>query len=479
MATELRLARGMPEELGIPSAAILAFVDQVERDIHELHSFMLVRHGQVAAEGWWSPYAPERPHMLFSLSKSFTSTAIGMTVGEGLLTIDDPVLSFFPAETPETVSKNLAAMRVRHLLSMSTGHAKDATRRTTSQKDGDWIRGFLAAPVRYKPGTHFVYNSAATFMLSAILQKLTGKTLLAYLTPRLFEPLGVEKPTWEENPQGINVGGWGLNLRTEDIARFGQLYLQKGTWQCRQLVPEAWVDAATAKQISNGDDPESDWAQGYGFQFWRCRHNAYRGDGAFGQYCLVMPEQDAVLAITSGVSDMQAVLNVVWECLLPAMKKAPLPPNPGGQAALRDRLASLRLPPPEGQAQSPLAEQVSQQTYSLNKNWIDLQSLAYQFGPEDATVRVGAAQGKYAIECGYGAWKEGTVPMLDRGPQPALSSGVWSAPDTFAVTTRFYLTPFYQVLTSHFDGKRVTASVDVNVSFGPKKLPTLQGRVRR
>src|SRR5262249_17904140 len=158
-----------------------------------------------------------------------------------------------------------------------------------------------------------------TYMLSAIVQKTAGLTVLDYLRPRLFEPLGIEDPTWGTSPQGVSLGGYGLSIRTEDIARFGQLYLQKGEWQGRQLLPTTRVQAATSRQVSNGSSPQSDWDQGYGYQFWRCRHGAFRGDGAFGQYCLVMPEQDAVLAITSGVKDMQAVLNLVWDKLLPAL----------------------------------------------------------------------------------------------------------------------------------------------------------------
>src|SRR5262245_38947833 len=206
-----QLPRSAPEAQGILSSAILAFVEAAERNIHELHSFMLLRHGAVVAEGWWSPYAPDRPHMLFSLSKSFTSTAVGMAVAEGRLSVDDPVLSFFPEDTPEQVSENLASMRVHHLLSMSTGHAEDTTKGLREQPEGNWARAFLAAPVEHQPGTHFLYNSGATYMLSAIVQRLTGMTLLEYLRPRLFEPLEIENPTWETCPRGINVGGWGLN----------------------------------------------------------------------------------------------------------------------------------------------------------------------------------------------------------------------------------------------------------------------------
>ncbi len=313
------LPRSTPAAQGIDPTAILAFIEAVDSHIHHLHSLMLLRHGQVVAEGWWHPYAPESPHMLFSLSKSFTSTAVGLAVEEGFLSVDDRVIDFFPDDLPDQVSENLAAMRVRHLLAMYTGHSTDTTEALWQRQDGDWVAAFLAQPVTHTPGTHFLYNSGATYMLSAIVQKLTGQTLVDYLTPRLFAPLGIETPTWESCPRGINVGGWGLNIRTEDIARFGQLYLQKGEWHGQQLLPAAWVDEATMAHSDNSRNENTDWAQGYGYQFWRCRHNAYRGDGAFGQFCVIMPEQDAVLAITAGMSNMQSLLDLVWTHLLPAL----------------------------------------------------------------------------------------------------------------------------------------------------------------
>ena len=225
------------------------------------------------------------------------------------------MLKFFPDDAPAEPSNNLKAMRVQR----PAAHVHRPPDRAAAHAATEpWTKTFLAQPVPFKPGTHFLYNTSATYMLSAIVQKATGQTVLDYLTPRLFEPLGIENPTWETSPQGISAGGYGLSIRTEDIAKFGQLYLQKGKWHGKQLVPAAWVEAATARQTSNGSNPKSDWDQGYGYQFWRCRHGAYRGDGAFGQYCIVLPEQDAVIAITSGVKDMQAVLNLVWDKLLPA-----------------------------------------------------------------------------------------------------------------------------------------------------------------
>src|SRR5690606_31072309 len=177
------------------------------------------------------------------------------------------------------------AMRVRHLLSMSTGHTDDTWLPMVAREDGQWVKAFLEQPVRRPPGTHFLYNTGASYMLSAIIHKTTGQPMLEYLQPRLFEPLGIKNPTWLDSPERITLGGLGLSLTTSEAARFGQLYLQQGVWQGQQLIPAAWVAEATAFQTPNGDYELSDWTQGYGYQFWRSRHNAYRGDGAFGQFC--------------------------------------------------------------------------------------------------------------------------------------------------------------------------------------------------
>jgi CubicO group peptidase (beta-lactamase class C family) len=223
---------------------------------------------------------------------------------------------------------------------MSAGHELEVKFTTNAP----WVQSFLAHPVPFKPGTHFQYNTPGTHMLSAIITKVTGQTVLDYLRPRLFEPLGIAHPEWGSSPQGNSFGGWGLKLCTEDIAKFGQLYLQQGKWNGKQLVPAAWVAQATAKQVSNGSDPTKDWDQGYGFQFWRCRHGAYRGDGAFGQFCLVLPEQDAVIAITADTGDMQAELNVVWDQLLPAFHPKKLPANKEEHNKLKETLNKLAVP---------------------------------------------------------------------------------------------------------------------------------------
>ncbi|HEY7117351.1 MAG TPA: serine hydrolase [Tepidisphaeraceae bacterium] len=348
------LPRATPESQGVSSAAIRNFVESANQKINTLHSFMLLRHGQVVAEGWWKPEAADKPHVLHSLSKSFTSTAVGLLIEDGKLSLDDPVLKFFPDDAPATPSDNLKAMRVRDLLTMTCGHDVEAKR----TNDVPWTKIFLNHPVPHKPGTHFQYNSLGTYMLSAIVTKVTGQTVLDYLTPRLFQPLGIEKPHWDASPQGISCGGWGLYLHTEDVAKFGQLYLQKGKWNGKQIVPEKWVEQATKYQVPNKDAPSGrgnkpDWQQGYGYQFWQCQHHAYRGDGANGQFCIVMPEQDAVLAITANTGDMQNEINVVWDTLLPAFHDNPLPPNPSEESRLKQTLAGLQVPAPKDQPGAP------------------------------------------------------------------------------------------------------------------------------
>ena len=489
MAQASPLSHSAPEAQGIASTAILAFVRAAQEHLGGLHSFMLLRHGHMVAAGWWSPYGPESPHELFSLTKSFTSTAVGLAVAEGRLSVDDPVLSFFPGEqglgsgqARSPGREHLAAMRVRHLLTMTTGHAEDTTGHLFERQDGNWVKGFLEQPVAHVPGTHFVYNSGASYVLSAIVQQVTGMAVLDYLQPRLFEPLGIETPAWATCPRGVHIGGWGLSVRTEDIARFGQLYLQKGAWRdpttgtAVRILPAAWVKEATARQVPNAPNENPDWEQGYGYQFWRCRHGAYRGDGAFGQFCVVMPDQDAVLAITSGVGDMQAVLNLAWAHLLPAMGPVPLPADRAAQEELERTLVSLSLPPAQGQFSSPLAAQVSGKQYAMEANGQKVEAIAFDFHGDRCTVTVGDDRGEHRIACGSGAWLKGMTTYDHDAPRRVAASGAWTAEDTYAIALCFYETPFCLTITCRFAEDRLTFDSKANVAFGPLERPQLVGR---
>ena len=330
-----QLTKGLPRTAATPKLdkAMNRYLDAVKKAGQDLHSIMIVQHGNVIAEEWMGEGKEDEPHILNSVSKTFTATAVGLAASEGRLKLTDKVISFFPDKLPATVSENLAAMTVRDLLTMNCGHDTDPTGTVRKKADADWVQEFLAFPVEHKPGTFYTYNSLGTYMLSAIVQKVTGEKVVDYLYPRLFRPLGIVNARWQESPQGINTGGWGLYLKTEDLAKMGQLFLQKGNWNGQQILPEEWVKEASACQVPSlpaGMKPEmlkkakmsaktSDWLQGYGYQMWRCRHNAYRADGANGQYILVLPDKDAVIAVTANIPDMQAELNLIWKYLLPAL----------------------------------------------------------------------------------------------------------------------------------------------------------------
>ena len=330
----------------------------------------------------------------------------------------------------------------------------------------------------FKPGTHFLYNTSATYMLSAIVQKATGRPCSTTSSPRLFEPLGIEHPTWETSPQGISAGGYGLSIRTEDIAKFGQLYLQKGKWHGKQLVPAAWVEAATARQTSNGSNPKSDWDQGYGYQFWRCRHGAYRGDGAFGQYCIVLPEQDAVIAITSGVKDMQAVLNLVWDKLLPALKPAPLAADDEARKKLERTLKGLTLRPAGGLRLAREGARARSTCFPANDRKLEAITLESD-GKDDAVTLVARIDGvEQRIACGRGAWQKGRLALGPLPEQPAAASGAWTGDDTFTAKICFYETPFIVTLRLKFSGDELLFDSESNVGFGATKAAATGGEGR-
>jgi CubicO group peptidase (beta-lactamase class C family) len=345
------------ESQGVSSRAVLRWIEACENESAtntlkgHLHGFVILRNGKTVAEGTWAPQNTLRnPHMLYSHSKSFTSTAVGFLVDDGKIDLDDRVLSFFPEKAPSEPSENLRQVRVRDLLTMNLG-----AKRTDAERDdigGDWVKALLHNKIDNEPGRGFRYDSGATHLLAAIVEKTSGKPLMTFLKERLFDPLGMESPRSSVSPAGVACGGWGMYMTTRDIARFGQFLLQEGRWNGRQLLSREWVRLATSRQTWSGGivvqsetiGSGSDWKQGYGFQFWRCRHDAYRADGASGQLTVVFPGQDAVVSVNAGLGDMQRELDLIWTHLLPAFGAVRLEEDPAALSELRAKCASLALP---------------------------------------------------------------------------------------------------------------------------------------
>lgn len=493
-----------PESLGVSSAAVHAFIAAAEAaGSQELHGFLVARKGRVAARGWWAPYRAEAPHSLYSLSKSFTSTAIGFAVADGKLELSDKVAGFFPRQVPAAMGENLAALSVEHLLTMTAGHSGDSTPLVTREED--WVEAFLAQPIPNAPGSVFLYDSAATYMLSAIVQKVTGEKLVDYLGRRFFAPLGMPKMRWAQCPRGINTGGWGLSATTESIFKFGQFYLQKGAWNGRQLLPREWIEQATTFKIQqpapSGQDlaqlePISDWHQGYAYQFWRCRHDAFRGDGAFGQYCIVLPELDAVVALTGRTLDLQGALNLVWDHLLPGLHDTALPADRDAADRLHAGLAGLTLKPPMGAASSP--RQGRRLAYAVEPNALGVERLAVAFDGDECRIAFDVGGRRHAIASGIGRWRDGetelpgTPPEFTelvgrtinpKGPVRIAAAGAWQDPDTFRMQWRYYETPHFDTVTLKFAGDGVEVAflnslTQMAAAVHPEVRPTLKGTAR-
>lgn len=482
-STQADLPRSTPEAEGVDSAGILALVGALDEKITAVHSIMLVRHGKVVAEGWWAPFAAQDVHIMYSATKSFTSTAVGFAVQEGLLNVNDLVLAHFPDLAPANPSAQMKKMRIRDLLTMSTGHQKETIELMRARQDGAWTRAFLETEVEHKPGTHFHYNSGASYMLAAIVQKVTGMTVEAYLQPRLFAPLGIEQHPCGLSPEGVVMGDGDLSVKTEDLAKFGQLYLQKGMWQGRRLLAEQWVEAATARQTSTGSDPDDNWEAGYGYQFWRNKTNGYRADGAFGQFSFVLPEQDVVLAVTSGTADTKGVMNVVWEYLLPAIHAAALPANPAAREKLAHKLAGLSLPVQTGSPHSTREHEVSGKPYAFGENELGIKSAELDFTAGNPVLVFKDVDGTHTIACGLGAWVRGRTgfqkrisSLFDRPDQSIAASGGWSDGDTFVAKLCFNETPYTITASFKFAGEQLLLDFEHNLRWGPTKRPQLVGK---
>lgn len=321
-----------PESAGISSDSIKAFIDEINEKKLGLQSFTVVRRGAVCAQGWFKPYAPEYPHVMYSMSKSFTSTAVGFAVADGLLKVSDRVCKFFPEYKSAQLAPN-NRLTVEMLLTMRS----DKLITFLDEKGGhDWIKQFFDAPFFLPPGTKFNYISENTFMLSAIVSRVTGKSVVDYLYEKLFAPLGIEKPFWEADGNGVNAGGWGLYMKSEDIAKCFIPYINGGKWlDGTKLIPAEWVKTATAKHTDSVHDGFIDNMCGYGYQFWRNPvSNSYRADGLFGQRCFMFPEYDALVVLNCGESEDYKVMKVFWKHFPKCFKDGTLPENEEAHARL-------------------------------------------------------------------------------------------------------------------------------------------------
>ncbi len=483
------LPRATPESQGVPSTAVNALFAAIDGDEAAAAQAMLVlRHGKVIAEASWAPYSLTLPHQLYSLSKSVTATAIGMLADEGKLDIDERLCDIFFDKMPHNPSHPSYTLTVRHLLNMSTGAVFNEI---GSALGADWEKEFFQNGVHFPAGTEFFYNSMNTYMLAAIVRRRTGETLMQYLTPRLFEPLGIADAYWETCPNGTEKGGWGLSLTPESVAKIGQLYLNGGAWTVdgkqQQLVSRAWIEAATSPQIAT---PKGEITFGYGHQIWMTAHKgAFLFNGAFGQYMLALPDLDMLVVLFSGTARLFAeggVLDAVDRAFM-NLSDRPLSENPAALSALHGTLDALTVrgrapfsrPVSEGSLSvAEAAARLNGHVYTMERNVsglfpFTLSNVENSYSPGTARIAFQAepagglmmtfveGDNAHCLTAGEG-YTAGTVTQLGETYRVEVSAQAAETADawTLTVCVHFIETPFTRILTFTFQQDRVTVKFD-------------------
>lgn len=468
------LPASTPEAQGIASDTLINLINNIVASGEEFHSLMVVRHGHVIANAEWAPYQAADKKQLYSLSKSFTSSAIGFASNTGLLSVEDPIIKFFPEDAPDSISTNLANLKVKHLLSMSVGHAKDAIMILEATPKGQtWASTFLSQPVVFEPGTQFMYNSGASYMLASIVRKVSGMSAHEYLQTRLYDPLCITNVTWTENDEGNNMGASHLRLTTMDMAKFGQLYLQKGKWNGLELLSEEWTTKATSKQIENGEN-DSSWGYGYGYQFWMNPPGGFRADGAFGQFSMVIPEKDMVIAITSESMNTAKVMQLIWDLVEQVENNEPLPENPEAHAKLQEKLTALKYDPPMMNTTSAMAASISGKTYLLDKNEFNAQAISFKIEDDKLFFTLETEnKADIVVECGINEWARDdnykpeahslfSLRRIDFDTKIAASA-TWKDENTLILSWRFMETSHGDQLTCTFDGDKVNIKFEYSL----------------
>jgi CubicO group peptidase (beta-lactamase class C family) len=457
------LPRLTPQASGVSSRAIAALLDRLRAQSVECHSIMVVRHGHVVAEGWWAPYSAERPHLLYSLTKSFTSVAVGLAVSDGLLSLNDRVVDVLPDHVPDDVSEQGRRITVHHLLSMTAGHATDSLYDAWRLEPDDLTKGFLRVPFTETEGTRHVYDNATTYVLARMLERVTDRGLPDLLDDRLFHPMGIDHAEWDRVASGAAFGFHGLHLTTQAVAAFGELLLREGVWKGQQLIPGDWVRLATRQHIETlqaADNPlDADSNSGYGYQFWLSR-DGYRGEGYCEQLCMVYPEHDLVVAVTAGDGPHGALVGAVRDCLLPGLD------NPGSthdDGVLAERLRGLTLVPVSGSADPSRSATARIDASAQGSALPDATPVTLEPVDGGWHLRLGPS---IEVAVGHGGWRESSP--LGR---PVLAAGAWQG-ETFVAD-------LYVITTPHRVQLRVDASLGTATwSTVPLTGPSLELHLR-
>ena len=412
MGKDTKLITISPEQAGIPSDAVLGFLNRIAQKELCLHGFLMLRHGKILAEAYAPSFNATRLHRMYSISKTFVSAAVGLMIGEGRLALTDHVAVFFPERLPEQLHQHIAAATVRDLLMMATPFNTS----TYGEYDQDWVRTFFYAQATHAPGTVFSYNTAATVVLNAIVEKLADNSLLDYMRPRLLDPIGFsQEATCILRPEGGAWGGSGVLCTARDLAKFASIFLNHGRWEGKQLLPESYVAEATAKQIDTRvADDVSERQFGYGYQIWRTRNNGFAMIGMGGQYAICLPDKDFILItiadtqlVHNGASE---ILDALWDQVYPNIKDNAIPDDSIANTKLIHACDTLAFPPLKGAVNSSMAACITGRTYVLEDNPMKIVRLSFDFEGTNCRMHFENATGEHTFELSLGGYMAGTFP---------------------------------------------------------------------
>lgn len=465
------LQRVTPESVGLSSKSVLQMIDtlmaQTDTDIHGI---MILRHGKVVAEKYQQPWAAPYGHTLYSCSKTFTAVAVGLAISDSLLTLDTRLADVLPDMLPAQPGDSLMAITVRHLLTMQSGLPVDTQMRTRSR---DWVRTYLSHQPVAMPGTLFAYDSIDSYLLAAMVQRVTGKSMKDYLQERVFTPMHITQAYWEESPEGITCAGWGLYLQLESMAKFGQLLVQKGMWGNRQLVPAEWVDQMLTKHVDVPNGTK------YGYHIWQCPYpSMWRADGAYGEYIFVLPEKEMVVAITQCMRG-NGNLEQKWVNILARSASAQsLSADPLSYKILSDKQYSM--PVTRGKESS--SKHLVPFVVDLGTNDLGWRSVECIPGVKQLKLKVTTTTGRtFYMDCGYQQWMLSSIegqPLNFRAfknnfsniPEPFLVSSTygWTTPDDLYL--RINYVNWLSSCLMHFNLKKGQISADILNSYTNKSV---------
>ena len=475
----IRLPRAAsPEAVGVPSAAIRAFVETLEAAHFSYHSFLVMKGGKVAAECYRFPFANDTPHILYSVSKSVTSCAVGIAIEEGYFDLDTAVADVFPEFVPEKDYERFTRITVRHLLSMTAGKQTSVL---TDKTRGEWIRRYAECGWYAEPGRKFNYINENIFMLCAIIHRMTGQSVSEFLTPRMWEPLGIRTPYWETDENGTESGGWGLFLTPESFAKFALMLSQKGMFGGRQIVPRAYLEQATLPQAET-DDKSPTGRPYYGYCFWLYDENEYLCVGMYGQTAYIRKDSDLCVVVQSGVA---ASAEPMYDAIRALADRVLHPTGSEVPEDLTEFLGSRPMDVlPQATLRSPLEETLQNKVIRFRKPVVtnllgfppsvlpapavymtkdragNTDRFQFDFRADHAVFQWREGDEVCCVRLGLdGAYRRSRVTLA--GTRYTICGAAnWQDENTLQIWLRPLESFCIRYLTLHFDGKKVTVSAD-------------------